>query len=330
MLTNYYNPFLNNKIVTDKCFLTGANLANENNSIHVFPDWVMDRFNLRDKKFKMIDQVSSFSYEELTLPCSEKVFNAFYDLEKEVQHAFTGGFEALKSFPEDKLFLWISKIIYGVLYHDLLLEEKNLKRKDKELELSPRLQERFSLFHLMLQSVILPIQFKGSKPWSISIVRDKYAKDIFHYRDNPINLAFSLGINGFGIIACLQDNGLVKKELQPLLQKINDNNLHPIQFEELCARYHYLNYLLQYKVQYNITDDKSGVTIEALTVDSNFSLPIFGKWDEKVYAQLLAVYWSPWGFTTQNITKFPEGVVSYLENEYTGELIDSSTISLPF
>jgi len=330
MLTSYYNPFLNNKIETDKCFLTGLDLTDENARINIFPDWVIDRFNLRGKKFKMIDQVSSITYEEMTLPCSEKVLHTFADLEKEVQLAFAEGFETMRSLSEEKLFLWIGKLVYGILYHDLLLEEKSQKKKDKELRLSSRLQEKFSLFHLMLQSAVYPVRFKGLKPWSIAVVRDKYSKDIFHYRDNPINLAFSLGVNGFGIIACIQDNGLVKKELEPLLNQINDNDLHPIQFEELCARFHYLNYLLRYKVQYNITEDETGVTIESLPINNNYTMPLFAHWDEKTYAQLLAVYWEPWGFTTQNITKFPEGVVTYLENEYTGELVDSLSITLPY
>ena len=141
--------------------------------------------------------------------------------------AFEAGYDAVKKLQEERMFLWMGKFVYGVLYNDLVLEiSRSQKRPNaKEFQLSPYLKQRFAKFHLMLQSLIVPMEFKGVKPWSIEIVKLKYSKDIFNYKDEPTNLNFSLGMNGFGIVACLQDNGAVAKKEKNILAKISEQNI---------------------------------------------------------------------------------------------------------
>ncbi|MBW7892397.1 MAG: hypothetical protein H3C48_15500 [Chitinophagaceae bacterium] len=327
----FYNPFENIFLDSKTCFLTGVDLPDENHGVNIFPDWILDRFELRGKTFTMMDQVSSFLYEDLKLPCSSGVEEAFANLEEDIQNVFALGYEGVRTVDTHKLFLWMGKIVYGILYHDLLIEKERLRKLDKEFSLSPRLKERFSLFHLMLQSLVSPVSFKGVKPWSVSVVRLKYSKDIFNYRDDPVRLMFSLGMNGFGIIACLQDNGMVQQHQEGILKKIGNIELHPIQFEELCARFYYSNYLLATRPRYNMEEDHSGgITIEAVAGDNGEENPKFEKWDEKMFARVLAGYWEPWGLKINDIITVPNDPISFLINEYTEAFISPDTIRLPF
>lgn len=326
----FYNPFENLHLNDSTCFLTGVDIIHPDENITVFPAWILDRFLLRDQKFKMIDQVTSVLYGDLKLPCSAKVAKAFNDLEFKIQEAFNNGYDGVQSISSENLFLWMSKIVYGVLYHDLLLEKTRLQKQDKVFRLSSRLKERLGLFHLMLQSLVSPVTFKGLEPWSISVVRLKYSKDIFNYRDDPVNLIFSLGMNGFGLIACLQDSGLVKQTQKEILDKINDAVLHPVQFEELCARFFYSNYLLHYQPKYNIEKNNAGITIETLPVAADAGKPLFGKWDDSIFAQVLTEHWRPWGFTKKDIITVPNDPISFLKNDYTHEFIAPDSIHLPY
>jgi len=327
-----FNPFETLYFDSKTCFLTGKDLASADEQMCIFPDWILDRFSLRNKRFKMLDQVTGIQYEDLKLPCSDEVKNAFEALDEEIKTAFEAGYEEVKKIPGERLFIWMGKFVYGVLYNDLILEiSRSAKRKNgKEFRLSDFLKERFGKFHLMLQSLMVPMEFKNLKPWSIEIVKLKYSKDTFNYKDEPTNLNFSLGMNGFGIVACLQDNGAIGQNQQNIIEKISGKVLHPIQFEELCARFLYANYLLRKSAQQRIeiTDDK--VIIESLPMVESGAEPLFRHWDDDMFAQVLANYWEPWGFTKNEIITPPDSPISFLENDYTYEFIEPDSIELPF
>ncbi|MCO5234034.1 MAG: hypothetical protein LC105_12280 [Chitinophagales bacterium] len=330
MSLQLFNPF-SDLIFNDKiCFLTGEELRGENEFITIFPEWVINNYNYRGKSFTMMDNVTQVKYEDLKLPCSTIAREAFLQLDLEIEEAFSKGYTGIKSLDEQRLFLWMGKFVYGILYLDLLLERKKMEKQNKKFDISPVLKKRFGLFHLMLQSLVHPFEFRGTPPWSISIVRLKYSKDIFNFRDSTVNLLFSLGVNGFGIIASLQDSGAVKEHYKELLDKIGTTVLHPIQFEELCAKFLYSNYLLQYPPKYKIEIEDSLVSVVSKPIDILDHRPLFGKWDENMFAQVLSGYWEVWGLTKNNIINFPNSPISFLENERTYELISPDTIELPF
>jgi hypothetical protein len=325
-----YDPFENVNLEPHTCFLTGEDLPENEATTTVFPEWILDRYQLREKKFTLMDQVTSLPYADLKIPFSRQVIdNALLPLEKEIQAAFTTGYDAVIRLPEIKLFQWMSKLMMGVLFYDLQSEKKKAARRNKEFVLSPHLQKRFKKWHVMWQSLVVPMQFEGTTPWSISIVKVNYSKDVFNYRDEPVNMNFSLGMNNFGIVACLGDNGVVAQKNSDLLQKITDKNLHPIQFEELCARYIYTNYLIQQPAPFeiNVTDEKA--VINCRPMEDTSQRPLFAPWDENMFAQVLADYWKPWGYTKNDIHTFPDAPMSFLENDYDYSFIQPDSISLP-
>ncbi len=340
MVIQLYNPFENLHFSPQTCFLTGQNLHSTEEQISVFPEWILDRYSLRDKTFKLLD-ASSVQYQDMKIPCSSVVIkNAINPLEEEIEKAFTAGYEAVIKVPEERLFQWMAKLIYGVLYNDISIEVRKSTVKEvrkyftpvkgKEFKLSGFLQERFQKLHLMLQSLVVPMDFKGTKPWSIRVFKIKYSKDVFNYKGEPTNLNFSLGMNDFGIVACLQDNGAVGINQQEMTDKFSDKILHPIQFEELCARFIYANYLLNRFAEYTIQSTEEKIIVESTPLTGTANKSLFDRWDDDMFGQLLKDYWKPWGITKDQIITFGNSPISYLENDYTHAIIEPSSITLPY
>lgn len=322
-----FNPFQDLIFDEHFCFLSGV-LTTE--KMTVFPQWLMDHFKFGDERIEMMDKTKSYTYSDLELPCSPDVKVAFQELETKVQAAYKNGFEGMVALDEELLFQWTGRMVYGLLYYEMLYERDRLLRQGEDFVLSAALRERFGNFHLMLQSLIEPVSFVGKKPWSIVVFPLKYSSDIFSYRDDAINLMFSFGVNGFGFIACLQDNGIIGEKEKELINKMKDHVLHPVQFEELYARFHYSDYILQYKPKFKIESEDHGITIEALPIEAKGNKPIFGFWDEDIFAQLLSNYWQVYGIEREDILKFQKPPLSFLENPYTKDFINPESIDLPF
>lgn len=330
MTTRLYNPFDSFSFDNEHCFLTGKKVNPETDMIPVFPGWIMERYSLHDQAFSMLGE-NKVKYSELRIPCaSEFAGNSFQLLEDEIQTAFISGFDAVKELDELRLFQWMAKLLYGILFHDIAYGVQQQNAQGKTFKLSPYLVQKFRNLHFMLQSLVLPLEFKNKKPWSIKVVKIKYSKDIFNYKDETKNLNFSLAMNGFGIVACLQDNGENLMYHEDLLHKIGDTTLHPVQFEELWCRFMYSNYLLRTSSEYSFEDEGNAIVVEPIPLPVNESQPLFKSWDEKMYAQVLANYWKPWGLGMNEIISFPNSPISFLIDEGTNQLIEPESISLQF
>src|SRR5690554_2770057 len=327
MALQLYNPF--DDLIFDEhfCFLSG-DLTTE--TITVFPEWVMDHFKFGDERIEMLDKVKAYKYSDLKLPCSPEVKTAFADLDLKIQEAYKMGYEGMAALDEELIFQWTGRMVYGLLYHEMVYESNRLQRRGEVFSLSPYLKERFRLFHLMLQSLIAPVSFAERKPWSIAVFPLKYSSDIFSYRDDTVNLLFSMGVNGFGMVVCFQDNGAIGERLSDILEKIDGQTLHPIQFEELYAHFHYSDYILQAKPEYNIQSSEDGVRIESLPMKAANGKDLFGFWDDDMFAQLLANYWSVYGIPREEILQFQKPRLSYLEAPYSGDFIPFEAIDLPY
>lgn len=327
MIDSLYNPFDDLIFDSHFCFLSGALTTDE---ISVFPEWLLDHFKFGDERVEMMDKGKSYRFSDLKMPCSPEVKEAFENLDKEFRKAYDGGYESMAQLDEKTIFLWTGRIVYGLLYYEATYEKDRIERQGKTFGLSPYLQNRFGKFHLMMQSLIEPISFKGRKPWSIAVFPLKYSADILSYRDDTVNLLFQFGVNGFGMIVCFQDNGAIGERVSPILEKMKGHTLHPIQFEELYAHFHYSDYILRAKPEYEITSDVEGITIEALPMKAKDNGDLFGFWDEDIFAQLLANYWSVYGIEKEEVLQFQKPRLSYLEAPYSKDFILPEAIDLPF
>jgi hypothetical protein len=65
-----------------------------------------------------------------------------------------------------------------------------------------------------------------------------------------------------------------------------------------------------------------------LTAQAN--KPLFDHWDDDMFAQVLAIYWKPWGLAKDDIIMFGNSPISYLENNDTYAIVEPDSITLPF
>lgn len=310
MIKPFYNPFIHFSFNKETCFLSGEK---SNTLLNVFPNWLSERYDLDKKPIKLLDE-SIISYGSIMVPVSEKTEEAIQELENEISEAFTAGYEKVKQLEEIKLFQWIGKLVFGMIHHEVSAGMRQQQASGEPFNFSPVLTRKFTSFHSMLQSLIRPMVFEGVQPWSIKIFPVKNAVETFGYRDEINTLTFSLRMNDFGIIACLQDNGSSLNYHKETLEKTEGRTLHPIQFEELCGRLFYSSYLFNRLPEYTFLPLEDAVYIDSMPFYSISGKPLFDPWQVKTYGQVLENFWKPWGLTLFEIIKDPENPVSFLLN----------------
>jgi hypothetical protein len=328
MSAQIYNPFTNFNFSNRNCFLTGQTLTTGEEKIQVFPQWLMSRYKLEEQPFKLLDE-SMATYKDLKIPCAAYINEEFLEpLEVEIAAAFAMGYDAVKDIDELKLFQWAGKLLYGIIFNEIQSGIKLQHAQGEEFNMSQAIIHRFGHLHLMLQSLNLPIIFEDFKPYSFFLFKVDNNIDEFGYRDEINTLTFSLRIKDFGLIVCLQDNGANKKYHNDIFQKIKEEVLHPIQFEEFCGRVFYSAYLFNRLPEYNILPVGDDIYIEAMPLRGMSSKPLFDDWLNKTYGQVLENFWKNWGFLLLEIIKNPEKPMSFLFNT-DGSLINAAAIELP-
>ena len=323
-----YYPFQTFNFGNRNCFLTGEPLSDADQKIPVFPQWLMDRYQLAERPFKMLDE-SMATYADIKMPCSLAIATEYLEpIEKEIADAFDAGYEAVKDIDGLRLFQWAGKLLYGILFNEIQAGIKLQHAQGEAFNISQSLIHKFSNLHLMLQSINLPIILDGFKPYSIFLFKVDNAGDEFYYRDEINTLTLSLRIKDFGLVMCLQDNGANFRYHEDVVNKIGESVLHPIQFEEFCGRVFYSAYLFNRLPEYNVLPAGDETYVEAMPLRGMSSKPLFDDWIGKTYGQVLESFWKNWGFLLFEIIKNPEKPMSFLFDS-DGELIDGTTIELP-
>jgi len=322
-----YNPFKKFHFDSKTCFLSGTTLTSADEEIQVFPLWLMQAYQLEDKPFKLLDE-SITTYKKLKIPCSVNTSNKLDKLENKIEDAFLKGFEAVKALDQLSLFQWIGKLLYGIVFSEIQIGIRQQLMSGEAMNFSQVLAKKFTNLHFMLQSLIRPIEFEASLPFSIQVFEIDSEQDTFNYRDEINTLVFSLRLKNFGIIASLQDNGANNKYHEQILKKVLGKKLHPIQFEEVCGLYFYSAYLFNRLPEYTILPTEEAIFIEPMPLSGVDPRPIFDNFQAKIYGQVLENFWKPWGFTLFEIIKDPENPMTFLTDE-NGAFRSSDSINLP-
>lgn len=326
-MATLYDPFQEFRFDHRTCFLSGEKLQSADEEIQVFPTWLMQAYELEEKPFKLLDEHIS-TYKQLKLPCAAATAGRLDELEEQIEAAFTEGYAAVKQLDPLQLFQWAGKLVYGIIFNEIQSGIRQQQLSGEAMNFSQVLAHKFKSLHTMLQSVRLPMQFDGARPFSVVVTHVANPEDTFSYRDEINTLVFSLRMKDFGLIVCLQDNGTNNNYHRDYLEKIGAHSLHPIQFEELCARYFYSTYLFNRLPEYAVLPTDERIYIEPMPLMDMSRRPIFDPWQVKVFGQVLENFWKPWGFTLFEIIKDPEHPMSYLLDAEEA-WIDMDKIDLP-
>ena len=311
MQQTLYNPFINFEFRPNTCFLTGEKLATDATPLNIFPDWIMNEFELKDQPFKLLDETYT-TYGKLTLPCSENAYKRILLLQTEVKLAFQNGPDALANLTEWKLFFWSGLIAYGLIYKEIKHGLINQQRGEI-FDLSPALIEKFKNLLFFLQGIVFEMDKSEAKPFSLFTFNVESDEPLapFEHRNEINTMTLMLRIKNTAILICLQDNGANEIYHQALVEKINKQAISAKQFQEINAKVFYSNYLFNQIMQYDFVIHQNKIYISSL--NGFFAKPPFDEWINKTYAQVLEAFWKPWNVSLMDILKDPTCPVSAFE-----------------
>jgi len=175
-----------------------------------------------------------------------------------------------------------------------------------------------------MQSIIKPVKFTITNPWSIFIYKTLTFNDErdFDYCDGLELMTFAIRMGEISIIVCFEDNGTQKLAVSDIYERIREIPLHPVQFDELVAKVMYSEYLRNRTPKYitiqpengNENEDEEAVVI-SLPLGGMSSKPIYNQWKQKEYATFLFNIWRKWNVTWEDVFREPNQVLSMLYND---------------
>lgn len=309
-----YDPFEQLSFSDKECFLCGVKTDGLADKTSVFPEWLMETYKLHKLPFKLLDE-SVTSYGAMQMPCCGSCKELYLDpLEQKISMAFSNGYAGVRALDESDVFLWFSKLLYGIIWIELQAAFTQ-HEGDEPLGISPSLLAKFKNLHLLLQSLRVPILFEEFEPWSLILVKLEPAIDYFDYRDEMATMIFSMAMADFGLLICLQDHGQNLNYHASLLKKHENKPLELIQFQELCALFYYSAYLFNPIPEYLVLPPVPGqpeFTISAQPLEGVGFRPLFNAWNNSVYAQVLEAFWKPFNISKAQILADPQSPLTRL------------------
>lgn len=309
-----YDPLDGMRLGPQYCFLSGVPVVPGVDSVPVFADWLMTRYDLNDRHILLLDQ-SIRPYQELRIPCSPACrTNHVEPLEREVEAAAAQGLAGLRALDEKTLFLWLGKMFYGVFINELINELDPLVKPRYPLAENAQMFRRFQAFFQTFQALRVPITFEDFTPASIFILEADPTEDTiaFEYDDDLTTMVFSIKLGNAVLVACLVDNGIIGQAMRRVYADAQ-RPLHPIQIAEFKARVYYAAYLLNVIPDYYVRpvgphDDH--LVYDTLIDDVTGS--IFNPWENSAYGQSLQEMWKRWQISYAAIMRTPDQPLSFL------------------
>lgn len=244
MESKIYSPFEDLHFDYDKCFLCGGKPDSQE---HVFPKWLQRKYDLWNQRISFPNG-TSIQYKDLKIPCCKNCNNkSLSQLENKIKEALNGGYEKFKNLDELTIMQWVTKLYYGKLFKKLNLL---IDRKNKNLGTMIKKEEMFSYrgIHEFLQSLRKPIDFTGDIPWSIQVfqVHNDSRLEEYEYIDT-IFLTGCIRLGDIGIIYSFGDWGYARLGNSKVVNDFKDLIIHPIQLQEIAARFSYARSQVNYE-----------------------------------------------------------------------------------
>ena len=308
-----YDPFETLRFGPSICFLSGQPTTD---TIPVFAEWLQASYQLADREILLLDR-STTTYQALRLPARAALHPRIEELEKEVQAAALQGPAALRALGDDKLFLWLGKMFYGIFITELFKEQDPLIKPKYPLAENAALLRKFQAFFPLLQGLRVPVEYADFVPGTIFVLEVDSTEDYipFEYDDDLNTLVFSIKLGFSVLIATLGDIGLIGQAMRRVYADAQ-RPLHPAQVAEFKARVYYAAHLLAivpdiYPRHPRPGDDK--LVFDALIDD--VSNVIFNPWDNFAYTQALAEMWQRWNIPLADVRHDIAQPMSLLYNE---------------
>lgn len=145
----------------DRCFFCGGiALAGGITREHVFPKWLQHQHNLWNKRLTLVNG-TEITYRRLTVPACAPCNNIVLSrLENEVAQAQQGGADKVRALGHEKLFIWMAKIFFGIIYAKAILPSDRTVQGSGPIILTSDLL-LFDHFHFLMQAGRSNYTFEG-------------------------------------------------------------------------------------------------------------------------------------------------------------------------
>jgi len=309
------------------CFLCSDDIdVNSQSAEHVIPKWLQNKYNLWSKTISLLNK-SHIQYRYLKVPCCIECNNKYLrPIEDDIKDHTNYGFEGFKKIDKLKLYYWLGKIYYGILYKELfLLMDKASPNKGTILDTD--FLDQLKAHYLFLQGIRGRHNFKGFFPASIMFFETQIPNDInqqWDFVDNILSMFIGIRIGNIGIISVLQDGGSLE-EFGDIYDDFRKVPLHPIQFRELCANIAYRSTLFN-RVPKFISHEDGIITTQQLPLGGLSSKPLYDEWSLEEYAEVLSFYT---GYPLEVLQPIPGKVMSWMKDE-NGEIKFLDINNYPF
>ncbi|MDC7228382.1 MAG: hypothetical protein PQJ61_16585 [Spirochaetales bacterium] len=314
-LTGLFEKIHNKKYDSTNCFLCGTDLNDKNRTDeHVFPRWLQTELDLWNQHITLLNGTTIF-YRSLKIPCCSECNNKYLStIENNIKKAFNGGYEEFIKIDENILFLWLVKIYYGILYKEMFVLMNRAKPDDGTI-IPEKFIKDMKVLNLFLQEIRGKHRCVNFKPASIFILKLQHDDtDLmkWDFADRIATNFLSIRMRDIGIIAVLDDMHTTKDVCA--IDDFYKINLHPIQFNELCAIIFYRSLLLNRTPFFASVQKEDQEYVETyLHPLQGFSAKsIFDDWDHNNFKESLSAFT---GYPLDELLKNENMVMSWIHDE---------------
>jgi hypothetical protein len=266
----------NKKKDNNVCFLCKESSSKKITREHLFPGWLLRKYELLDKKIELLNN-TVITYKDLVIPSCNVCNNQYLSfVETNISKAIASGYKKIIKVDSNVLFLWILKIFYGLLVRESSLYADRTDPKKKYIVNGEDL-DSFKYLHFYLHGFIKPMIFEGglSSPASVFIFKIKEPNDVFSqftYKDMLFPPGVAIRMGSVGIIMTIDfqsQEGLYSE----MYKKLQGPQLHPLQFDELIARIFYQASLFVGNLSVISSEEKNYTSVTLMPPSGDIFLP---------------------------------------------------------
>jgi hypothetical protein len=220
------------------------------------------------------------------------------------------------------LFLWLAKILYGVLVREMSLPIDRSNPAAGPI-VEPELMMQFRMHHYLLQGALDRVTWDGD-PASILLYRTKVSdrpRSNFDFADGPYGPFLSMRLGEIGIISVLQDWGALEAHAWSQLEWAKELELAPLQFREIMAIGRYWAYKFNRLPKYIVGQRDGKGHVVCLPMSGLSAKPLWDGFDGDEYGALLA---STLGVPVERVHPSENQLVTFLRDD------DGNLQDLPF
>lgn len=257
---------------------------------HVIPSWVQKKYDLWNQNLVLVNK-TTIPYRKLTIPCCRTCNNDLLNpIESRVAKAVENGIKAVRLLEKEDMFIWLGKILYGLMYKELCLPHDRMNPNVGSI-LIPEVLTHYQTHHHFLQSVRVKMKFEDFVPASILIFKTQVPSNPklqWDFSDSIPSMFIALRMGSVGILAVMGDGG-AQEIMAESLDDLRQYPLHPLQFRELMSIVRYKSLLFNRNPKY-IFADGDPILVMQMPLQGLSAKPIFDKWDQEIYAKILSYH----------------------------------------